>query len=86
MIKNGEITEEQAEACMEARNENRVERIEDSKHIFTHVEWQMTAYAVKIASDFEETSLSRDLHLVRSDTLRREYAVPSAFSAYAKYF
>ena len=64
----------------------RVERIEDSKHIFTHVEWHMMAYAVKIASDFEAESLSRELHLVRSDTLRREYAVPSAFSAYAKYF
>lgn len=64
----------------------RVERIEDSKHIFTHVEWQMQAFAVRIASDFDEGTLPRDLHLVQSETLRREYAVPSAFSAYAKYF
>ncbi len=64
----------------------RVERIEDSKHIFTHVEWHMVAYAVKIASDFDEGALPRELHLVRSETLRSAYAVPSAFSAYAKYF
>ncbi len=64
----------------------RVERIEDSKHIFTHVEWHMVAFSVRVASDFDEQALAENLHLVKSETLRREYAVPSAFAAYAKYF
>lgn len=64
----------------------RVERIEDSRHIFSHVEWHMVAYAVRVASDFDEGTLPGDLHLVPSETLRRAYAVPSAFSAYTKYF
>ena len=63
----------------------RVERIEDAKHIFTHVEWHMVAYAVKIASDFDGLRLAKDLHLVQSDILRREFAIPSAFAAYKKY-
>ncbi len=63
----------------------RVERIEDAKHIFTHVEWHMIAYTVKIASEFDGVRLSPDLHLVENERLRREYAIPSAFSAYTKY-
>ncbi len=63
----------------------RVERIEDAKHIFTHVEWHMIAYTVKISSEFDGVRLSPDLHLVENERLRLEYAIPSAFSAYTKY-
>ena len=63
----------------------RVQRIDDAKHIFTHIEWHMIGYVVKIASEFDGVHLSPDLHLVENDVLRRDYAIPSAFSAYRKY-
>lgn len=63
----------------------RVERIEDAKHIFTHVEWHMRAYAVKISSEFDGLRLEDSIFLVNSDDLHRNYAIPSAFSAYTKY-
>lgn len=63
----------------------RVERIENAKHIFTHVEWHMIAYSVKIASDFDGIRLSPNLHLVENQMLHESYAIPSAFSAYIKY-
>ena len=63
----------------------RVERIEDAKHIFTHVEWHMIAYSVRISSEFDGVRLPSDLHLVENDRLHEAYAIPSAFSAYTKY-
>ena len=59
----------------------RIERIEDSKHIFTHVEWHMIAYRVRITPEFDGQSLE----LKDIDDVRENYAIPSAFSAYTRY-
>ena len=63
----------------------RAERIEDSKHIFTHVEWHMIAYAVRIAPEFDGWQDGNGMWLVKNDDLHENYAIPSAFSAYTKY-
>ena len=63
----------------------RVERLEDAKHIFTHVEWHMRAYAVTVTPEFDGKRGTPDLLLVSNDDLHRDYAIPSAFSAYTKY-
>lgn len=63
----------------------RWQRLEDAKHIFTHVEWQMIAYAVRISPEFDERAGSDRCFLVENEMLRRNYAIPSAFSAYTKY-
>lgn len=63
----------------------RIQRMDDAKHIFTHIEWHMIGYTVKIASEFDGVRLSPDLHLVENHLLRSDYAIPSAFSAYRKY-
>lgn len=62
----------------------RITRVEDAKHIFTHVEWHMVAYAVGISSEFDGIA-GEGLLLVENDRLRAEYPIPSAFSAYTKY-
>ncbi len=64
----------------------RLTRIDDSKHIFTHVEWHMQAYAVRIAPDFDGVDLQTEYRLIENGDLRANYAVPSAFSAYSRYF
>lgn len=63
----------------------RLARIEDAKHIFTHLEWHMIAYAVRISPDFDGVDESHGYFLIDNDDLRQNYAVPSAFSAYGKY-
>jgi len=63
----------------------RIERVEDSKQIFTHIEWHMIAYAVRITSEFDEIAPACDLQLLDINDVRANFAIPSAFSAYTKY-
>ncbi len=63
----------------------RVQRIEDSKHIFTHIEWHMIAYTVQITAEFDEYHDRSGMLLVENSELRERYAIPSAFSAYTRY-
>ncbi len=63
----------------------RIERLEDSKHIFTHIEWHMIAYDVRITADFDGFHGRSGMLLVRNDDLHANYAIPSAFSAYKRY-
>lgn len=63
----------------------RVVRAEDSKHIFTHIEWHMIAYDVRIAAEPDGFHEKSGLTLVGQRELHERYAIPSAFSAYTKY-
>ena len=63
----------------------RIERIDDAKHIFTHVEWHMIAYSVRITPEFDGLHGTSGMLLVQNDDLHANYAIPSAFSAYVKY-
>ncbi len=59
-----------------------IKRLEDSKHIFTHKEWHMRGYAVRV----EELESEADgMLFVERETAERDYPIPSAFAAYAKY-
>lgn len=60
----------------------RLERIDDSKHIFTHIEWHMIAYRVRISPEFDGVDESHGYFLITQEDLRNHYALPSAFSAY----
>ena len=57
-----------------------IQKLEDSKHIFTHKEWHMTGYAVRVEELEEETD---GLLFVERETVEKEYPIPSAFGAYA---
>ena len=63
----------------------RILRIDDAKHVFTHVEWHMIAYEVRITPEFDGVRGKQELLLIPNDVLHRDYAIPSAFSAYKKY-
>ena len=63
----------------------RIKRLDDAKHIFTHIEWQMIAYAVQITPEFDGYHGASDTLIVQNDDLHSNYAIPSAFSAYVKY-
>ncbi len=63
----------------------RILRLEDSKHIFTHIEWHMIAYEVIVTPDFDGFPEGKNLFLTDNKTLTESYAIPSAFGAYKKY-
>ena len=60
-----------------------IRRLPCSKHIFTHLEWHMDAYEVKIG-DFD-LPLKEGQMLVTKDELAK-LAIPSAFKTYIDYY
>ncbi len=59
-----------------------IEKLEDSKHIFTHKEWHMTGYAIRVE---ELEGDVPGLLFVDREKAEREYPIPAAFAAYTKY-
>ena len=51
----------------------------EAKHIFSHVEWRMVGYAVKVA---EYAKVRSPIRMVTGQELEKEYSLPSAFEAY----
>ena len=63
----------------------RIQKIENAKHIFTHIEWHMIAYDVRITPEFDGLHGKSGMLLVPNGELHQSYAIPSAFGAYVKY-
>ena len=67
----------------------RVQKLENAKHIFSHIEWQMEGYAVLVEEagfDTEAEKMAENhLIFVDAEKSQEKYAIPSAFAAYAKY-
>ena len=65
-----------------------VEPLGTAKHIFSHVQWDMVGYRVKIAweNEKEPGKLLENTHFFMVDraALKEEYSVPSAFGAYVR--
>ena len=78
----GEPNESEALAFLRALGLEplRIERGEDAKHIFTHVEWQMSSYVVSIAEP--ERKIPEPYLLTTPPELAERYPLPSAYSAY----
>ena len=60
-----------------------IRRLPSSKHIFTHLEWRMDAYEVKIG-DFELPLKEREILATRDEL--EKLAIPSAFQTYIDYY
>ena len=60
----------------------RIEKLEDAKHIFSHVEWHMKGYRIHVAS-IDEIDNAKD-YFVDLDEVSKNYALPSAFQKYAE--
>ncbi len=59
----------------------KVERLTDAKHIFSHVEWHMRGYLIRVEA--LEDGEKRLLFAGASD-FKEKYPMPSAFAAYAE--
>lgn len=60
-----------------------IRELPDSKHIFSHIEWRMKAYQIKVAS--LDGELTQDFFFAGREETQQHYAIPSAFGAYLKY-
>ncbi len=70
----------------------RIQPLCEAKHIFSHVEWHMKGYVVFIAgrdlAEPERTFAERtheEWIFIDAEETKKNYAIPSAFSKYAKY-
>lgn len=59
----------------------RIQRLEDSRHIFSHVEWDMIGYVIRVAALDE--GKEKDLLFADTAKVEEKYPVPAAFHAYA---
>lgn len=60
-----------------------IEKLPPAKHIFSHIEWRMQAYRIKVSS--LKKAQDRELIFADKEQSGKQYAIPSAFGAYAKY-
>ena len=56
----------------------------EAKHIFSHVEWRMKGYFIKVAST-DEKKIGELIFVDKKETKGRYTYIYSAFSAYRKY-
>ncbi len=60
----------------------RVEKLTEAKHIFSHVEWHMKGYLVRIEEPAEK---KKKLIFAETEDFKENYPMPSAFAAYTEY-
>ncbi len=79
----GHLSQEEALAWVKEKGFSpiRIRKLEPAKHIFSHVEWHMTAYLVLI-EDPQETG---EYLFVEPERTEERYPIPAAFAAYTKY-
>ena len=61
----------------------RIQKLEDGKHIFSHVEWQMIGYRIRV--DELEKACTEKMLFVHPEQVQEEYPIPAAFETYTKY-
>lgn len=60
-----------------------IKPLPSAKHIFSHIEWRMKAYRVRVSS--LENREKDGILFVEKRQKEKNYAIPSAFGAYVKY-
>lgn len=58
----------------------RIQKMPEAKHIFSHVEWHMIGYEVRV--DELEKNCSEEMFFARKSEIEEKYPIPSAFEAY----
>ena len=79
----GFLTEDEAVKAVEKMGFSplRVQPLPDAKHIFTHVEWHMKGFQVRVA---ETESVPQGMVLADREETEEEYPIPSAYAVYKK--
>lgn len=59
-----------------------MEEIAKGKHIFSHIEWQMSGYFVKIEDGDEVNWKELNFEWISVEEMKRDYAIPSAYELF----
>lgn len=80
----GHLSEEEALSWVKEQKLKplRIQKLEPAKHIFSHVEWHMTGYVVRVDELAENKS---GMLFVEVEDSEERYPIPAAFGAYTKY-
>lgn len=81
----GHLTREEALSYVKALGLESlyIEELPEARHVFSHIEWRMTAYRIRVSS-LEKAHEEKLIFADRKETAKA-YAIPSAFGAYVKY-
>lgn len=81
---SGHLTEEEALLWVKEQNLSpiRIQKLEPARHIFSHVEWHMTGYMIRVDELAEH---GREMLFVEAADSQERYPIPAAFGAYTKY-
>lgn len=63
----------------------KIEKLKESRHIFTHKEWHMVGYAVRVDELAPKIGDGKILFVER-DEAKEKYPIPSAYAAYMEFF
>ena len=63
-----------------------IRRLPDSKHIFSHKEWHMHGYEIRIGSFPGDAPSSGDCFTAHISDIQEKYALPSAYAVYLSQF
>lgn len=58
----------------------------EAKHIFSHIEWNMTGYHVTLKEDPKDYSKNNTIVWATPSEIKGSYSIPNAFSAFTKEF
>lgn len=81
---SGYLTEEEALQWVKEQKLSpiRIQRLEPAKHIFSHVEWHMNGFMIRVDELTEDRS---GMLFVDVKDSEENYPIPAAFGAYTKY-
>lgn len=60
-----------------------IKKLPEAKHIFSHVEWQMIGYVIRV--DELEANCKENMIFAHPTEVEQNYPIPAAFEAYTKY-
>lgn len=80
----GRLSEKEALSDVEALGlmPLHIERLPEAKHVFSHVEWHMIGYEIRVAAFEGQVTSDKRMELITPEELRNRYSMPSAFAAY----
>ncbi|MFI3209135.1 MAG: A/G-specific adenine glycosylase [Eubacteriales bacterium] len=61
----------------------KVEACGEAKHIFSHIEWQMIGYEIKV--DELEKSCTEDFIFIEPQEIEKRFPIPAAFAGYTEF-
>lgn len=82
----GEFTLQRAEeqAKKWGFSDYEIQYLGEGKHVFSHVEWQMSGYRLRVCGMSEKLRREESWEIVAKETARKQYAIPAAFECYKK--